>query len=105
MKQQQINSIWASIEAQSDALRGETPKFEKHPCFPVPYTLVTLQRPVAGSKVGIIPCVELQNIDGCYELRRCDSILKPVAGEPIDRYFKRLQWELERKDILGETIL
>ena len=100
MKQQQINSIWASIDAQSDAVKAA-----KQPCFPVPYTLIAVQKPVAGNRTGIIPCVELKNIHGDYELRRCDSILKPVAGEPIDRYFKRLQWELERKDILGETIL
>ena len=100
MKQQQINSIWASIDAQKDAVKAA-----KSPCFPVPYTLITVQKPVAGGKVGIIPCVELQNIHGDYELRRCDSILKPVASEPIDLYLKRMRWELERKDILGETIL
>lgn len=97
----QINnpSIWASIDAQKDV------QATKQPCFPVPYTLITLQKPVAGGKNGIIPCVELKNIHGGYEIRRCDDILKPTAGEPIDRYFKRLRWELERKDILGETIL
>lgn len=100
MEHQHINSILASIDAQKDA-----PKAAKSPCFPVPYTLITLQRPIAGGKVGIIPCVELKNIYGGYEFRRCDNILKPVAGEPIDLYFKKLKWELERKDILGETIL
>ena len=92
-------SIWASIGAQRDV------QATKQPCFPVPYTLITLQKPVAGGKTGITPCVELQNIHGGYEIRRCDEILKPSAGEPIDSYFKRLRWELERKDILGETIL
>jgi hypothetical protein len=99
MKQNISNSIWDSIDSQKDV------QATKQPCFPVPYTLVTLQKPVAGSKIGIVPCVELKNINGGYELRRCVNILKPVAGEPIDAYFKRLKWELERKDILGEIIL
>ena len=99
MKQQQLNSIWASIDAQKDV------QATKQPCFPVPYTLITLERPVAGSKRGVTLCVELKNIHGSYEIRRCDNILKPTAGEPIDLYLKRLKWELERKDILGETIL
>ena len=100
MKQQQLNSIWASIDAQIDAVKAA-----KQPCFPVPYTLITIERPVAGGKIGVIPCVELENIHGDYEFRRCDDILKPIAGEPIDLYLKRLKGELERKDILGETIL
>lgn len=93
-------SIWASIDAQRDAIKAA-----KSPCFSVPYTLVTVQKPIAGGKTGVIPCVELKNINGGYELRRCDNILKPVAGEPIDCYLKRLEAELCRKDILGETIL
>jgi hypothetical protein len=100
MKQQQINSIWASIDSQRDAIKAA-----KSPCFPVPYTLITVQKPVAGGKTGVIPCVELQNIHGGYELRRCDDIVKPINGESIDLYFKRLEAELCRKDILGETIL
>ena len=99
MKQYQLNSIWASIGTQRDV------QATKQPCFPIPYTLVTVQRPMAGGKTGVIPCVELQNIHGSYELRRCDDILKPVAGEPIDLYLKRLEAELCRKDVLGETIL
>jgi hypothetical protein len=91
-------SIWASIDAQRDV------QATKQPCFPVPYTLITLQKPVAGGKAGIVPCVELQSIHGGYQIRRCDDILEPTAGEPIDLYFKRLKWELERKDILGETV-
>ena len=100
MKQQQLNSIWDSIDSQIDATKAA-----KQPCFPVPYTLITVQRPVAGGKIGVIPCVELKNIYGGYELRRCNNILKPVGGEPIDLYLKRLEAELCRKDILGETIL
>jgi len=92
-------SIWASIGAQRDV------QATKQPCFPVPYTLITVQRPVAGGKAGVIPCVELINIHGGYEIRRCEDILKPDPKEPIDLYLKRLRWELERKDILGETIL
>ena len=99
MKQERINSIWASIDAQKDVQAA------KQPCFPVPYTLITVQRHATGGKTGVIPCVELKNLQGGYELRRCDEILKPTAGEPIDLYLKRLKWELERKDILGETIL
>ena len=100
MNQQQLNSIWASIDAQRDAVKAA-----KQPCFPVPYTLITVQRPVAGGKTGVIPCVELQNIYGSYEIRRCDDILKPTAGERVDLYLKRLDAELHRKDILCETIL
>jgi len=100
MKQQQFNSIWDSIDSRKDAIKAA-----KSPCFPVPYTLFAVERPIAGGKTGIIPCVELKNIHGGYEIRRCENILKPVGGEPIDLYFKRLKWELERKDILGETIL
>ena len=99
MKQQQLNSIWDSIDSQKDV------QATKQPCFPVPYTLLTVERPLAGNKRGIIPCVELKNIKGGYELRRCDDILKPTAGESIDLYLKRLESELCRKDILGETIL
>ena len=98
MKQQLNPSIWDSIGSQKDV------QATKQPCFPVPYTLLAVQKPTIGGKTGVIPCVELQNIHGGYELRRCDEILKPVGGEPIDLYFKRLKWELERKDILGETI-
>ena len=100
MKQEQLTSIWASIDVRCDV-----PKAAKSPCFPVPYTIVTVQKPVAGGKTGIIPCVELKNLHGSYELRRCDDIVKPVGGEPIDLYLKRLEAELCRKDILGETIL
>lgn len=100
MKQNTISSLFASIDAQRDAIKAA-----KSPCFPVPYTLITVHKPAAGGKTGVIPCVELQNIHGGYELRRCDEILKPTAGEPIDLYLKRLKEELERKDILGETIL
>ncbi len=97
---QNINkSIWASIGAQRDV------QATKQPCFPTPYTLITVNHQLAGGKRGIIPCVELINIHGSYEIRRCEDILKPSAGEPIDSYFKRLMWELERKNILGETIL
>ena len=100
MKQQQLNSIWASIDAQRDAIKAA-----KSPCFPVPYTLVTVERLLAGGKIGVIPCVELKNLKGDYELRRCDEIVKPIAGERINLYLKRLEAELCRKDILGETIL
>lgn len=99
MKQQLNPSIWASIGAQKDV------QATKQPCFPVPYTFLAVQKPAIGGKTGIIPCVELQNIHGGYELRRCDDILKPTAGEPISLYLNRLKKELERKDILGETIL
>jgi hypothetical protein len=99
MIQHQHGSIWDSIGSQKDV------KATKQPCFPVPYTLLTVEKPAVGNKRGVIPCVELQNIHGGYELRRCDDILKPTAGEPIGTYLKRLKWELERKDILGETIL
>lgn len=100
MKQQQLNSIWDSIDSQKDAVKAA-----KQPCFPVPYTLLMVERPAVGNKRGIIPCVELKNLQGGYELRRCDEIVKPTAGEPIDLYLKRLDAELHRKDILGETIL
>ena len=99
MNTQQYNSIWDSIGAQKDV------QATKQPCFPVPYTLVTVQRPTTGSKTGIILCVELKNIHGGYELRRCEDILKPVGGEPICLYLERLEAELCRKDVLGETIL
>lgn len=98
MKQYQLNSIWASIDAHKDV------QATKQPCFPVPYTLLMVEKPAAGNKRGIIPCVELQNIHGGYELRRCDSILKPTTGEHINLYLKRLEAELCRKDVLGETI-
>ena len=100
MIQHQNGSIWDSIGSQKDAVKAA-----KSPCFPVPYTLTTVQRPVAGGKTGIIPCVELKNIHGNYELRRCDDILKPGVGETIDHYIGRLKCELRLKDILGETIL
>ena len=99
MKQQQLNSIWASIDAQRDAIKAA-----KQPCFPIPYTLLMVEKPAAGNKRGIIPCVELKNLQGGYELRRCDEILKPTAGEPINLYLKRLEAELCRKDTLGETL-
>ena len=56
-------SIWASIDSQKDAIKAA-----KSPCFPVPYTLVTVQKPVAGGKTGFIPCVELKNINGGEEV-------------------------------------
>ena len=100
MKQQQLNSIWDSIDSQKDAVKAA-----KQPCFPVPYTLLMVEKPAAGNKRGIIPCVELKNLQGGYELRRCDEIVKPAAGERIDLYLKRLEAELCRKDVLGETVL
>lgn len=99
MKQITNISIWASIDAQSDV------KATKQPCFPVPYTLMVVHRPAAGGKKGIIPCVELKTLAGGYQIRRCDEILTPAPNEPIDLYLKRFQWELDRKNILGETIL
>lgn len=100
MTQNTINSIWASIGAQRDAI-----KEAKSPCFPVPYTLITVQKPVAGGKTGVIPCVELKNIHGGYEIRRCDEILKPKAGEPINFYLNRLECELTYKEVNNEMIL
>ena len=100
MTQYQHGSVWDSIDSQKDAIKAA-----KSPCFPVPYTLLMVEKPAAGNKRGIIPCVELKNISGGYELRRCDNILKPTAGEPVDFYLKRLEAELCRKDVLGETIL
>lgn len=100
MKQQQLNSILASIDAKCDV-----PKATKQPCFPVPYTVVMVSKPLAGAKRGYIPCVELKNIKGGYELRRCDEIVKPIAKEPIDLYMARLERELMFKEIKGETIL
>lgn len=96
--QHQNGSVWDSPGSQKDV------QATKQPCYPVPYTLLMVERPAAGNKIGIIPCVELKNIHGGYELRRCVDVVKPTAGEPIDLYLKRLKWELERKDILGETI-
>jgi hypothetical protein len=64
-----------------------------------------VHRPAAGGKKGVILCVELKNILGGYEIRRCEDILKPNPQEPIDTYLNRLFQELDRKDILGETIL
>jgi hypothetical protein len=100
MKQQRSNSIWDSIGAQRDAVKAA-----KQPCFPVPYTLMMVHRPAAGGKKGVIPCVELTNIQGSHEIRRCEDILKPNPQEPIDQYLNRLFKELDRKNILGETIL
>lgn len=99
MKQQQLNSIWASIDSQKDV------QATKQPCFPVPYTLVIVEKPAAGNKRGIIPCVELKNIKGGYEFRRCEDILKPKAGEPINFYLNRLECELTYKEVNGEMIL
>ena len=99
MKQDQFNSIWTSIGVQKDV------QATKQPCFPVPYKMVMINNLLPGAKREYIPCVELQNIKGGYEFRRCDEILKPVGGEPIDLYLKRLEAELCRKDILGKTIL
>lgn len=92
-------SIWASIGAQRDAAAA------KSPCFPVPYTLIAVHRPTAGGKKGVILCVELTNIHGNHEIRGCEDILKPNPQEPIDIYLDRLFKELDRKNILGETIL
>ena len=92
-------SIWASIGAQRDV------QATKQPCFPVPYTLMTVHRQLAGGKKGVILCVELTNIHGSYEIRRCEDILKPNPQEPIDAYLNRLFQELDRKNVLGETIL
>lgn len=100
MNKQQQQSIWDSIDSQRNATKAA-----KSPCFPTPYTLMMVHRPAAGGKRGLIPCVELKNLQGGYEFRRCDDIVKPIAGEPIDVYMKRFEAELCRKDILGETIL
>jgi hypothetical protein len=64
-----------------------------------------VRKPLAGAKCGYIPCLELKNISGNYELRRCDEIVKPLAQEPIDLYMLRLERELMFKEIKGETIL
>lgn len=92
-------SIWASIGAQRDV------QATKQPCFPTPYTLMTVHHQLAGGKMGVILCVELTNIHGSHEIRRCEDILKPNPQEPIDTYLNRLFQELDRKNILGETIL
>ena len=97
---QQINSIWDLVDSRKDA-----PETTKSPCFPVPYDIIAVVKPAVGGKRGIIPCVRLQKVSGNgHELRRCDNILKPCAGESIDIYLKRLEDELCRRDILGETV-
>ena len=78
---------------------------QRQNCWPVPYNIVLIQKPVSGGRSGIIPCVELKTVNGDdYQLRRCDDILKPMAKEPIMSYLNRLQDELCKMDVVGKII-
>ena len=98
MSKQFLKSIWEPIGPQKDAVTA------KSSCYPLPYTLVLVERPAVGNRRDIIPCIRLRNLKGGYEYRKCKDIVKPIAKEPLGPYMKRLEAELCRKDILGETI-
>ena len=80
MKQQQLNSIWASIDAQRDALKDA-----KVPNRMDPIIAVFEKESINGRGVSI----RVNTGDG--KLRSCTEVLKPINGEPIDDYMNRLK--------------
>ena len=98
MRIMNLNSVSPSIESKKDV------QATKQPCFPVPYELVVVEEQLHGTR-GYIPCVELTNINGKKEIRRCDEIVKPKAKEPIDLYITRVECELTYKEVNGYMVL
>ena len=83
MKQSFIHSIWASIEAQRDAIKDAK--------VPVPNKLdpviAVFEKTSANGHIGL--SIRVNTGDG--KLRPCTEVLKPVNGETINAYMNRLQ--------------
>jgi len=80
MKQSFINSIWASIEAQRDAIKDAKVPNKLEP-------VIAVIEKSANGRIGF--SIRVNTGDG--KLRPCAEVLKPVNGEPIDAYMNRLQ--------------
>ena len=88
MKQQRLNSIWASIDAQRDAKDAKVPnKLE-----PV---IAVFEKESTNGHIGF--SIRVNTGDG--KLRPCTEVLKPVNGETINAYMNRLQVHTGIKDV------
>ena len=81
MKQSFIHSIWASIEAQRDAIKDAKVPNRMDPVIAV------FEKESTNGHIGLSISVNI----GDGKLRPCTEILKPVNGEQIDDYMNRLQ--------------
>ena len=97
MKQNTLSSLFASIDAQRDALRCESAikRF-----FPVAKDIMFKQRVYPDGRFGLKVLVALQPADafqtGNLECVNVEAwmILKPENREPIDSYIGRLKKHL-----------
>lgn len=94
MKQEMINSIWASIDAQRDALRCENAIVE---FFPVIEDLTLRESIRSSGKLSVRPFVTLRRrSDNVSVDLEAYTVVKPTAGEGlfdyIDRLFKHVDY-------------
>jgi hypothetical protein len=81
MKQDSLSSIWASIEAQRDALKDAKVPSRIDPIIAV------FEKESINGRIGL--SVRVNTGDGKF--RSCTEVLKPINGEPIDDYMNRLK--------------
>ena len=81
MKQSFIHSIWASIEAQRDAIKDAKVPNRLDPVIAV------FEKESTNGRIGF--SIRVNTGDG--KLRPCTEVLKPVNGETINAYMNRLQ--------------
>ena len=94
MKQQQLNSIWASIDTQKDALRCENAIVE---FFPVIEDLTLMESILPSGKLSIRPFVTLRRRSDNVSVNiEAYNVVSPKSGEGlfdyIDRLFKHIDF-------------
>lgn len=94
MKQERINSIWASIDTQRDALRCESTVVE---FFPVIEDLTLKESVLPSGKLSVRPFITLRRrSDNLGVELEAYTVVKPTAGEGlfdyIDRLFKHVDY-------------
>lgn len=88
MKQQQLNSIWASIEAQRDALRCESAVVE---FFPVIESMTLRESILPSGKLSIRPFITLRRrSDNVSVELEAYTVVSPRSGESLFDYIDRL---------------
>lgn len=96
MKQEQINSIFASIDAQRAAIKERTVTYE---FYPVIKAIMIEEHHYPDGKLGVHPVVCLENVkDNSIHQINAAYVLKPIGKESIDAYFNRLQKHLDYLD-------
>lgn len=94
MKQSFIHSIWASIEAQRDALRCESAVVE---FFPVIEDLTLMESILPSGKLSVRPFITLRRRSDNVSVNiEAYNVVSPRSGEGlfdyIDRLFKHVDY-------------